>query len=480
MHWAFVLNIVGVVTLVVGLSMSFPLGFALYYRDASIFPLVTSLLITSGVGLGMHLLFRSARVSTVTHKMGMLIVTLAWLAAGVSGALPYWLGGFTTGTDAVFESFSGFTTTGASIMTDIQAMPRGLLMWRSLTHWLGGMGIVVLSLAILPFLGVGGMQLYKAEAPGPVPDKLRPRIKDTAKTLWKVYLILSVAEAVLLYAGGMDVFNSLCHTFGTLATGGFSTKNTSIAYFDSAYIDGVITVFMLMAGTNFVLYFQLIRGRFLFFRDSEFKFFLLIVSLGIGLGTFFVWGNNYETLGAAFRYTSFQVASIITATGYATADYELWPPLIQSILLLCMFLGGCAGSTAGGMKQMRIMVLLKTGYREMFRVIHPRAVKPVKMGERIIKDDVLRGIWGFIILYLLFFVLAWFVVAGFGVDMISSFSAVVACMSNVGPGFGGIGPTDNYAWIPGGAKWILVLCMVMGRLEIYTVMALLIPEFWKK
>lgn len=481
MHWAFVLNIVGVVTLVVGLSMSFPLGFALYYRDISISPLFISLLITSGVGLGMHLLFRSARVTTVTHKMGMLIVTLAWLAAGLSGALPYWLGGFASGTDAVFESFSGFTTTGASIMTDIEALPRGLLMWRSLTHWLGGMGIILLSLAILPFLGVGGMQLYKAEVPGPVPDKLRPRIKDTAKTLWKVYLILSVAEAVLLYAGGMDVFNSLCHTFGTLATGGFSPKNTSIAYFDSAYIDGVITVFMLLAGVNFVLHFQLLTGRPLaYWTNPEFRFFAIIAAVFIGLCTFWVWGPNYDHIQTAFRYSSFQIASILTTTGYATADYEIWPPLIQCLLLVCMFIGGCAGSTAGGMKCMRIMILLKSGYREVFRVIHPRAVRPLKMGKRIIKEDVLHGVWGYFILYLVLFVLAWFIVSAMGLDVLTSFAAVLACVSNIGPGLGDVGPTDNYSFVPDEAKWILVLCMVMGRLEIYTVMALLIPEFWKK
>ncbi|MFO7817327.1 MAG: TrkH family potassium uptake protein [Thermodesulfobacteriota bacterium] len=481
MHWIFVLNAVGMVILVVGLSMSLPLSFALFYQDTSVLPLLESMFAACLLGFGLHFFCRRAKVASVTHKMGMLIVTLGWLAAGFCGALPYWLGDFMNPTNAVFESFSGFTTTGASVLTDIESLPRGLLMWRSLTHWLGGMGIILLSLAILPFLGVGGMQLYKAEVPGPVPDKLRPRIKDTAKTLWKVYLLLSVAEAVLLFAGGMDVFDSICHTFGTMATGGFSTKNTSIAYFDSAYIDTVITVFMFLAGTNFFLHFQLLRGRpQSFWRDPEFRFFFVVVFVFITVCTFFVMGINYSDFWTALRYSAFQIVSIITTTGYATADYELWPAVIQAILLACMFIGGCAGSTGGGIKSMRIMILLKSGYREMFRVIHPRAVRPIKMGKRIIKEDVLHGVWGYFILYLLLFVLAWFITSAMGLDTITAFAAVLACVSNIGPGIADVGPTDNYGFVPDEAKWVLVLCMVMGRLEIYTVMALLIPEFWKK
>jgi trk system potassium uptake protein TrkH len=465
--------------------MALPLAWGLYYQDGTARPLALSMGITVLLGGTAFLAFRdrSHKASIMTHREGMAIVALGWFAAGGFGGLPFWLGGtFESVVDCVFESLSGFSTTGSSVLADIEAVPRGLLFWRSLTHWLGGMGIIVLSLAILPFLGVGGMQLYKAEVPGPSPDKLKPRIKDTAMTLWKVYLLFSAAETVLLMFGGMDLFDALCHTFGTMATGGFSTRNASVAGFDSAYIDYVITVFMLIAGVNFSLHYLVLKWKpSAMLKDPEFRVFAGMVLGFVAILTITVLvSGNYDSPADAVRYTSFQVASILTTTGFATADYELWPGLAQAILLFCMFVGGCAGSTGGGMKVMRIMLLFKQSYQELFRLIHPRSVSHVKMGRTVVKDDVISGVWGFAFLWVGLLVLAAFVVASTGVDVVTSFAASLACIGNIGPGIGGVGPTDNFAWMPDAAKWVLTFCMVLGRLEIYTVIILFVPEFWRK
>ena len=482
MRWGYTLQVVGLVILITGLSMLVPLGFGLYYSDGSVLPLLESIALTCSVGLGMYLALRQYQVKVMTHREGMAVVALGWAAAGIFGGMPYFFADiFPSFIDCIFESMSGFTTTGASVLSDIEALPEGILMWRSLTHWLGGMGIIVLSLAILPFLGVGGMQLYKAEVPGPTPDKLRPRIKDTAKLLWQVYALFSFLEFILLLGGGMDVFDSLCHTFGTMATGGFSTKNTSIAAFDSVYIDTVIIVFMFIAGTNFALHLQLLRGKPLaLWRDPEFRFFFLLICVCTLLSTVFVYGDIYASWGLSLRHAAFQVISIVTTTGYATADYELWAPLPQALLVFCMFVGGCAGSTGGGIKGMRVILLVKQSYRELIRLIHPRAVVPVKLGGRSVPEGILGGVWGFFILFLMLFLLSALALAAMGVDIMTSFAAVVACIGNIGPGLGDVGPTDNYASLPLAAKSILSFCMLLGRLEIYTVIILLVPEFWRK
>ncbi|MUM78424.1 TrkH family potassium uptake protein [Pseudodesulfovibrio sp. F-1] len=485
MRWRYVLHIIGALVACVGMTMALPLAWGVYYGDGTVWPLAESLGITVVSGTLLFLIFRDPASSrtAMTHREGMAIVALGWFAAGAFGGLPFYLGGtFNSVADCVFESLSGFSTTGASVLTDIEAVPRGILFWRSLTHWLGGMGIIVLSLAILPFLGVGGMQLYRAEVPGPAPDKLKPRIKDTAMTLWKVYLVFSAVQTVLLVLGGMDLFDALCHTFGTMATGGFSTRNASVAAYDSVYIDGVITVFMLIAGVNFSLHYLLLKGKpSAMLKNPEFRAFAVMVLLFVTVLTAAVYSaGDYETVGQSVRYTAFQVASILTTTGYATADYEMWPGIAQAVLVFCMFVGGCAGSTAGGMKVMRIMLVCKHSYQELFRLIHPRSVSRVKMGHVAVQDDVLRGVWGFFVLWLGLFVLAAFGVAASGVDVVTSFAAALACIGNIGPGIGGVGPMDNYAWLPDAAKWALTVCMVLGRLEIYTVIVLFVPEFWRK
>ena len=482
MRWRYILNVVGILILFFGLTMIFPLLVGLYYKDQSVIPILKSMGITIISGLLVHLYFRRAKAEFISQREGIAIVAVSWTAVGLFGALPFYLGGeFSVFVDAFFESVSGFTTTGASVLTNVEAVSKGLLFWRSFIQWLGGMGIIVLSIAILPFLGVGGMQLFKAEVPSPVPDKLKPRIRDTAMMLWKVYALFSAAEVILLLIGGMDFYEALCHTFTTMPTGGFSTKNASIAHFNSVYFDVVIIVFMLLAGINFSLHYQMLRGKPLaFWRDTECRFFLGFVLLLIIIVSFNIYGPIYEKIGQALRFGTFQVVSIITTTGYATADYEKWPAMSQLILLFCMFIGASAGSTGGGMKCVRVLLCFKFCYKELFALIHPRAVKQIKIGGKSVSDDIMRSILGFLALYMSIFAFCAILLAGMGVDFVTSFGAVAATIGNIGPGFGLVGPVENYAQIPYLGKWLLIWCMLLGRLEIYTVIILLVPEFWRK
>lgn len=478
-----VLRFIGILIIFLGLSMGLPLIVSILYADGSTSAIAWSMIITAGFGVFLLLFTTRNKETPLKHRDGVAIVTFGWLTAGLTGSLPFILSGTIPDfTNAYFESISGFTTTGATILPDIEYFPAGILMWRSVTQWLGGMGIIVLSIAILPFLGVGGMQLYRAEIPSPVVDKLKPRISDTSKTLWTVYLIITALEIIFLFIGGMSLYDSVNHAFCTMPTGGFSPKNASIAHYNSAYIDGVVVFFMLLAGINFSLHYRVInRGPVVFWKDPECRVFLSIVVLLTALVTYDIYdGAVYDHLAKAFRYALFQVTSIITTTGFATADFELWPTMSGSILIICMFLGGMAGSTGGGIKTMRVILLIKHGYRELFRIVHPHAVTTIKLGGRPVPQETLSSIWGFFTLYLVLFVFASVVMSLLGLDMISSFSSVAACIFNVGPGFGIVGPSDNYLAIPVIGKWILIFCMLLGRLEIYTVIVLLTPEFWRK
>ncbi|MGD8948752.1 MAG: TrkH family potassium uptake protein [Desulfobacterales bacterium] len=482
MRWQYILNITGILILFFGLTMIFPLFVCLYYQDQSVSPLLKSMGITVLTGLIIYLIFRKEKVEVISQREGMAIVAVGWTTVGLFGALPFYLGdGYFTFVDAVFESVSGFTTTGASVLSNIEAVSKGLLFWRSFIQWLGGMGIIVLSVAILPFLGVGGMQLYKAEVPSPVPDKLKPRIRDTAMILWKVYALISLAECLLLVLGGMSLYDALCHTFTTMPTGGFSTKNTSVAFYDSLFFDCVFIFFMLMAGINFSLHYQMLRGKPLaLWRDSECRFFLGAVVLLTIVVSFNIFGSVYETIGQTLRYSAFQIVSIVTTTGFATADYEQWPAMAQLILLLCMFLGASAGSTGGGMKCLRIMLCFKYCYRELFYLVHPHAVTQIKIGGKAVPDEVMRSILGFLALYMGLFATCSVILAGMGVDFVTSFAAVAATIGNIGPGFGMVGPVENYAQLPFLGKWLLIWCMLLGRLEIFTVIIFMVPEFWRK
>ncbi|MDA3904357.1 MAG: TrkH family potassium uptake protein [Desulfuromusa sp.] len=481
MNLILTLRILGALLLFLGGSLFAPLPFSFYYSDGIWSVYVLSAVICFVVG---GLLFSFCKSSKeLTVREGFAVVTFGWTVFAVFGSLPYLISGaIPSPLDAIFETMSGFTTTGSTILTEIEALPKSLLFWRSLTHWLGGMGIIVLSLAILPMLGVGGMQLFKAEVPGPTADRLKPRIQDTAKMLWGVYFLLTMIETLLLMLGGMSFFDALCHSFATLATGGFSTKNGSIAAYDSSYIDGVITLFMILAGINFALHFQVLRGKGReFFRSEELRVYLGIILVATVIIMIFNWtGGVYFHFAENLRYSIFQVSSIMTTTGFGTTDFELWPVIAQYILLLLMFIGGCAGSTGGGMKVARILLLFKHAQVQVFRLVHPRAVRLVKLGNRPVDKEVLQAILGFFAVFIGIFVIGSMLVAASGMDLVSSASAVVACLANIGPGLGSVGPADNFAHVPVFGKSVLIVCMLMGRLELFTVLVLFFPSFWRK
>jgi trk system potassium uptake protein TrkH len=478
-----ILYILGALLFFLGLTMLLPLVCSIYYGEGDYKALSVSMGITSLTGLLLFYLFKPTNGDlTLSHREGFIIVASGWFLAATFGSLPYLIHGVLPSfVDAFFESISGFTTTGATVIPHIEGIPHGILLWRSLTQWLGGMGIIILSIAIFPLLGVGGMQLYKAELPSPVKDKLTPRVTETARTLWIVYIIISTVEFIMLLFGGMDVFNSLCHTFTTMATGGFSTSDVSIAQFHSTYIDGVITLFMLIAGINFTLHYSLIVGNFrAVLTNSELRFYLGIALTAVIIVTLNLRLHVFDEIGTCLRYASFQVISIVTTTGFTTANFSEWPSLSKIILLLLMFVGGSAGSTGGSIKCLRILLILKHSYRELYRLVHPHAVTAVKLGKRIVYPETMASIWGFFILYLAVTVIAAIILTVLGLDVMTAFSSVAATIGNVGPGFGAVNPSSTYSEIPHLGKWVLSLCMLAGRLEIYTVMILFIPEFWKK
>ena len=475
------LNLLGFLNLLLAGSMFLPLLVNFIYNEPHAGGFSLSIAITASSGGLMMLLFkRSSR--DLTHRDGFAIVAFGWISATFFGALPYlFTGAFDSLVDACFEAASGFTTTGSTVMTDIVKNSHGVLFWRGLTQWLGGMGIILLSLAVLPFLGVGGMQLYKAEVPGPTADKLRPRISHTARILWEVYVLISAVQVLTLLLGGMNLFDALCHTFTTMATGGFSPKNESIEFYQSPFIEYAITFFMFVAGANFSLHYLFLRGNFRALRDDpEFRFYTGVILVSTLLITFNLWSNLPGDLLKSFRLALFQVVSIQTTTGYTTVDFEKWPAFSQYLLLSLMFIGGCAGSTGGAIKCVRIFVLIKQGARELYQLVHPHAVAPVKLGGKVISQSTLNGIQGLFSLYIGIFVLASLIVSLLGADILTSVSAVATTLGNVGPGLGQVGPMDNFAHLPTASKWILTACMLFGRLEIYTLLVILFPEFWRK
>jgi trk system potassium uptake protein TrkH len=475
-----VIHILGFLLLFLAATMLLPIPFSLYYGGGDHLYFIISAIITFIAG------FLSFKLTRLNREMrareGFAIVTLGWTSFSLFGCLPFLLSGHIPSlTDAFFETMSGFTTTGATILVDVENLPHGLLFWRSFTHWVGGMGIIVLSIAILPFLGVGGMQLFKAEVPGPVPDKLTPRITETAKILWGVYILISALEVIFLLFGGMNIHEAFCHTFGTMATGGFSTKNASIGHYDNAFIQYTIIFFMLLAGTNFSLHYRFLRKDFTSYRGNpEFSLYLLLITgatLLIGYDTF---TNHFPNIEEAFRKTLFQVVSILTTTGFGTSDYEQWSISSQFILFLFMFIGGCAGSTGGGMKIIRLFVLIQFVRTEIKKLLHPSAVIPVRVGNTVIQREIVLNVLGFLALMVGLFVGGVLSMSLTGLDLVSAFGSVAATLGNIGPGLGCVGPTDNYANISLVGKWILTFFMLAGRLEIYTVLILFAPSYWKK
>ncbi len=483
MHLRLVSKVLSLLGAIVSLSMLWPLAWSLWDGSSDIRAFLVSIFFGIVFSIILFLFGRNADYDDLGIKDGFVVVSLAWVIASLVGAMPYWISGTVpTFTDAFFEAMSGFTTTGASVLSDIEANPRGILFWRDLTHWLGGMGIIVLSLAILPFIGVGGMQLYKAEVPGPIPEKMTPRIQQTALYLWGVYVILSIAETLLLMFGGMNLFEALTHTFGTMATGGFSPLNKSIGQYDSAYFDWVITIFMFLAGVNFVLHYRFLLGRWgAFWKDEEFRFYTGLTLFCIVTVTLVLWSHGtYGSLVDSLRFGAFQVVSIITTTGYVTADYELWPMYTQFLLFLLMFVGACAGSTGGGMKNLRIMVLARHVRAELSTILHPKAIVHVRVGGRVVGRDIIASVTSFFILYITIFTAGTLFMTALDLDLVTAMASVAATLGNIGPGLGGVGPMQNYAAVPDAGKWMLSLFMMMGRLELYTVVLLLVPETWKR
>ncbi len=481
MNLAVLIKVLGALAVFQGAVLLLPVPLSLADGDGAVGAYLASAVVSFATGAVFLLLTRKAPTE-LSHREGFAVVTFGWTLFGTLGALPYrFAGAIPTMVDAVFEALSGFTTTGATILTDIEVLPRSLLLWRALTHWMGGMGIIVLSLAILPMLGVGGMQLFRAEVPGPTADRLSPRIQDTAKLLWGVYVGLTAAEVVLLLFGGMDWFDAVCHAFATMATGGFSTRNASVAAFGSGYIDWVITLFMFLAGVNFALHHAALAGRFRkAFGNEELRIYTLIA---VGATLVLVVANAPGTYASFFenlRYSAFQAVSILTTTGFGTADYEGWPLLCQVLLVALMFVGGSAGSTGGGMKVSRVLLIAKHAVVQVWQLIHPRAVRRVKLDGRPVPDGVLQGILGFLALYMGCTVLATLGMAGLGVDPVTSLASVIACVGNIGPGLGNVGPTDNYAHLPQAGKVLLTFCMLLGRLELFTVLAVFLPSLWRK
>jgi trk system potassium uptake protein TrkH len=479
-----VANVVGLLQVFVALSMLAAGGVAIGYGDGDAFGFFASAAITLAVGgtIYLHTRFKA----DVTIREGFAIVTLAWAATAFFGSLPYLLTGtITSPVAALFEAMSGFTTTGATVFSEVESLPHGILFWRSLTHWLGGMGIIVLVIAVLPFLGVGGMQLFKAEVPGPTPERLRPRIRQTAKLLWLVYVGLTAAETVLYKLGGMSLFDAVNHSFATMATGGFSTRNASLGAFDSPYIHWVTIVFMYLAGINFTLHFRAVSGSFVFFRDQEWRFFTYVVlCASASIAVVNLLGGGYAGTGAGaeevVRDAAFQAVSIITTTGFVSVDYEAWVPGAQLVLFALFFVGGMAGSTGGGIKAMRVLLLLKQTGNELRRHLHPKAILLTRVGTKPVREEVLANVVGFVILYLLLCLAGAIVMGLMGMDLMTAIGASIATMGNVGPGFGGVGAIDNYGWMSDPALAVLSFFMLVGRLEIYTVLLLFHPETWKR
>ena len=512
MNIKFILNLLGSLCILIAVAMLPSLGIAYFeetsFKAVTFSPVATfiiSIFISLLIGCSMKFAVRNNQNHSINATEGFAVTTFGWLIAALLGALPYYL--LYYGSDcqfgiisAYFESMSGFTTTGSSVFGTtvndggygiIEALPKSILFWRSLTHWLGGMGIVVLALAILPTLKAGGYQLFAAEVPGPTAERLQPRIGQTAAVLWYAYCVLTFAEIVLLFIGGMPLFDSICHTFGTMATGGFSTKDASIGYYaqnghpSALYFEIIIDIFMFLAGCNFLLHYHALKGKTReYWQNSEFRFYTIIVILiSIALALMIYIGGNYSTLNEAYRQSIFQTLSIMTTTGFATANTNIWPMAARFLLVFIMFFGGCAGSTGGGMKQIRIMVMWKYGLREVKRLLLPRMSNMVKISNNItLQERATMSIIGLVIIWLGIFGLMCFglTILLVDVDLVTTVSAVAACLNNIGPGLNKVGSTMNFHWIPDSGKILLTICMLLGRLEIYSVLVLLLPIAWRK
>jgi trk system potassium uptake protein TrkH len=476
-------RILGVLLMLFSVAMLPPVVVGLGYGDGDVRPFLVAfgLLLVAGTAIWWPV--RRSR-QELRVRDGFLVVVLFWSVLGLSGALPFVLSQspVISLTDAVFESVSGLTTTGATVIVGLDDLPHSILFYRMQLQWMGGMGIIVLAVAVLPMLGIGGMQLYRAETPGPMKDsKLTPRITETAKALWYIYLGLTLMCALAYWLAGMNGFDAIGHAFTTVAIGGFSTHDASMGYFDSTLIEMIAVLFMLVSGANFALHFVAWQSKsfLVYWRDAELHFYLAVMAVVTFLVTLVLyWSDTYIFWDNAFTKGLFQAVSIGTTTGFTTAEFYVWPGFLEILLLFASFVGGCAGSTAGGIKVIRVLLLIKQGMREIERLIHPNAQIPVRVGSKTIGDRVFDAVWGFFSLYVASFIFMYLVLSLTGIDLMTAFSAVAACINNLGPGLARVGP--HYADLNGAAKWILCFAMLLGRLEIFTLLVLLTPSFWRK
>ena len=481
MHKRAVVRVVGALTAFAGLTMLLPAAIAgVFYQEGAALRIALSALITVAAGLALYA--AGARKAEVSLRDGFAIVTLGWISIAVFSSLPYLLtGSIGSISGAFFESMSGLTTTGATVVADIDTLPRGVMLWRSQTQWMGGMGFIVLSVAVLPLLGVGGMQLLQAEIPGLSADRLRPRVRQTATLLWTVYAVFTITQGILLWLGGMSPFEALNQAFSGMAGGGFSTENASIGAFGS-FTQYVIVVFMFLTGINFTLHYSWLTGRWdAVRRNQELRVYTIIALVATAALTLLVWiPGTVDGFEESFRVGLFQAISILTTTGYVTADYETWVPAAQVLLVLLMLIGGCSGSTSGSIKVLRHMIVAKEARISMRKLLHPRGVFVYKVDGKSVSADVLTSVSGFLILYLLTLLGGVLVLTLIGLDPYSAMGAALSALGNVGPGFGVVGPSETFASLPTEAWWVLSALMLLGRLELYTVLVIFTLGYWRR
>jgi trk/ktr system potassium uptake protein len=483
MQFAVIQRVLGLLLALFSITLLPPILIAWWTNDGAIFAFSMALLITITFGLALWLPVRKVK-KELRLRDGFIVVVLFWAGLGLTGAIPLVLSDnpHMSFTDAAFESLSALTTTGATVITGIDSLPMSILFYRQELQWLGGMGIIVLAVAILPLLGIGGMQLYRAESPGPIKDsKLTPRITETAKALWYIYLSLTVSCALAYWLAGMTFFDAISHSFSTVSIGGFSTHDLSIGYFDNKIIDAIAVFFMILAGINFTLHFLAWRNMNLkpYFYDTELKAYLsVLITICVICCSYLIYQNVYKDPVTAITHGIFQTISIATTTGFTTATYQSWPNFLPVLLLFASFLGACAGSTGGGLKVIRIVLLFKQGMREIKRLVHPNAIIHIKLGDRPVDESIINAVWGFFASYVAVFAIMMLILMATGLDQVTAFSAMAACMNNLGPGLGDV--SAHYGDINNVAKWTLCIAMLLGRLEIFTLLVLLTPTFWRK
>jgi len=477
--------IVGVLLIILGISMLFSVGCSLIYGDGDLIPLLQSIAVTITSGLILVIFFKSKDKKDLSTHDGFAVVTLGWIAIVIFSAFPFYFSGTLDYTDSFFEAMSGLTTTGASVLGHsstllIEDVPHGILFWRSFTQFIGGMGIIVFSIAILPMLGIGGVQLFRAEVAGPVADKITPRVKQTAKLLWGIYVGFVLILCLILKIEGMSWFDAICHSFTTIATSGFSTKNISIAAY-GGLIQWTIIIFMFLAATNFSLHYYFIaKGKFEYYKDHEFRvYFGLCIIFSILFFINIVGTNKYQTDLLSFRHSVFAAVSILTTTGFSTENFNEWPEMSKMLLFFLFFIGGSAGSTTGGMKIIRSILVVKYLLYEVRKLLHPKGVFNITIGENTIDDNVVRATLGFYLFYILIFVFTAIFLSFTGLDVETALTASASAIGNIGPGLGTIGPYGNWGYLTDLAKWLTSFCMLLGRLEIFTVVVLFSRSFWK-